>query len=164
MCKLSGLTAAAKQSSGNSRKCATCPLVEKLPLRCTPEIARICNESHIEGYKKGAKFAKSINLKLKNDVIEFHNEHYGRDIVSRLSKLDEELFELHMAIVGYTIGDSGIAEVKDEMSDILSIMLHVCSIAGTDFDKLLYEALDKVKGREKNPDYKRNHPHKEYGK
>lgn len=65
MCKLVGLTEAAKKSNGSSRKCASCPLVQKLPLRCTPEISRICSESHIEGFKKGAKYGKEARAGLK---------------------------------------------------------------------------------------------------
>ena len=87
MCKLSGVTAAAKESSGRSRKCATCPLVEKLPLRCTPEISRICNEAQIEGFKKGAKFARGMNTLTEKNLLKIFNQKYGNEIVSRLEKL-----------------------------------------------------------------------------
>lgn len=159
MCKLSGVTAAAKESSGRSRKCATCPLVEKLPLRCTPEIARICNESHIEGFKKGAKYGKENKSRIEKDFLKFCNQKYGTEIVSRLDKLQEECQELNDAIAGFTMGDNGIAEVRDEMSDVLAVITHVSDIIGTDTRQLLYDALDKIQGRQKNPDYKRTHPH-----
>ena len=161
MCKLVGVTAAAKQSSGNSRKCASCPLVQKLPLRCTPEISRIFNEAHIEGFVKGAKFARGMNTLTEKNLLKIFNQKYGTEIVSRLEKLSEECQELNNAIAGFTMGDNGIAEIKDEMSDVLALITHVCDIAGTNTRQLLFEALDKVKGREKNPDYKRTHPHNE---
>ena len=91
MCKdrLAGLTEAAKQSSGNSRKCATCPLAAKLPIRCTPEISRICNEAHIEGFKKGAAYANKKKKLIERRLIDFHTKKYGTEIVSRLEKLSE---------------------------------------------------------------------------
>ena len=161
MCKLVGVTAAAKQSSGNRRKCASCPLVQKLPLRCTPEISRICNEAHIEGFVKGAKYARGMHSLTEKNILKFHNKKYGTEIVSRLEKLSEECQELNNAIAGFTMGDNGIAEIKDEMSDVLAVITHVCDIIGTNTRQLLYETLDKVKGREKDPDYKRTHPHHE---
>lgn len=156
MCKLSGVTAAAKESSGRSRKCATCPLVEKLPLRCTPEIARICNESHIEGFKKGAKFCNEQKTRSEKELIKKFTSKYGNEIVSRLYKLSEECQELNDAIAGFTMGDNGIAEVRDEMSDVLAVITHVCNIIGTDTRQLLNDALDKNKKREIDPNYKRN--------
>lgn len=159
MCKLVELTKAAKKSNGSSRKCASCPLVQKLPLRCTPEISRICTESHIEGFKKGAKYGKENKSRTEKDFLRFCNQTYGTEIVSRLDKLQEECQELNNSIAGFTMGDNGIAEVRDEMSDVLAVITHVCDIIGTDTRKLLYDALDKIQGREKNPDYKRTHPH-----
>lgn len=159
MCKLVGLTEAAKKSNGRSRKCASCPLVQKLPLRCTPEISRICTESHIEGFKKGSKYGKENKSRTEKDFLKFCNHKYGTEIVSRLDKLQEECQELNDAIAGFTMGDNGIAEVRDEMSDVLAVITHVCDIIGTDPRQLLCDAYDKIQGREKDPNYKRNHPH-----
>ena len=89
MCKLVGVTAAAKQSSGNSRKCASCPLVQKLPLRCTPEISRICNEAHIEGFIKGAKFARGMNTLTEKNLLKMFNQKYGNEIVSRIEDVEK---------------------------------------------------------------------------
>lgn len=159
MSKLIGLDKAARQSSGRSIKCGSCPLAEKLPIRCTPVICRICNESHIEGFKKGAKFANESKSKTEKDFLKFCNKKYGTEIVSRLEKLSEECQELNDAITGFTMGDNGMVEIKDEMSDVLAVITHICDIIGTDTRQLLAEALDKIQGREKNPNYKRNHPH-----
>ena len=159
MYRLVGLTEAAKKSNGSSRKCASCPLVQKLPFSCTPEISRICSESHIEGFKKGAKFANESKSKTEKDFLKFFNQKYGTEIVSRLEKLSEECQELNDVITGFTMGDNGMVEIKDEMSDVLAVITHICDIICTDTRQLLAEALDKVQGREKNPDYKRKHPH-----
>ena len=159
MSKLVGLDKAARQSSGRSRKCGSCPLAEKLPIRCTPEISRICNESHIEGFKNGAKFARGMNTLTEKNLLKIFSQKYGTEIVSRLEKLSEECQELTGAIAGFTMGDNGIAEIKDEMSDVLAVITHISDIIGTNTRQLLFEALDKAKGREKDPDYKRNHPH-----
>lgn len=145
MCKLSGVTAAAKESSGRSRKCATCPLVEKLPLRCTPEISRICNESHIEGFKKGAKFRKENNIERK--LVDFFDDKYGREKFSRILKLNEELDELKQELVFYLADYDNIDDVIDEMSDVVAVTAHLCSVLGTDIEKLLKQAYDKVKER-----------------
>ena len=159
MCKLGGLTQSAKKANGNSRKCSTCPLVQSLPLRCTPEIGKICSESFIEGYKKGAKFGKEQKTRSEKELIKKFTSKYGNEIVSRLYKLSEECQELNDAIAGFTMGDNGIAEVRDEMSDVLAVITHVCDIIGIDTRQLLNDALDKCKGREKDPNYKRTHPH-----
>lgn len=162
MCKLVGLDKAARHSSGMSRKCASCPLVQKLPLRCTPEISRICNESHIEGFKKGAKFAKKSRS--EGNIIKFFDKKYGREIMSRLEKLLEETQELTEAISCYEMGDNFLADIRDEMADVVAVITHICDIIGTDTRELLQQAYEKVQGREKDPNYKRKHPHKEYGK
>lgn len=47
----------------------------------------------------------------------------------------------------------------DEMSDVVAVIAHLCSILGTDLNKLLKQAYKKVKGREKDPNYLRKHPH-----
>lgn len=156
MCKLVGLTEAAKKSSGKSRKCASCSLYGKT---CNMEVFCICNESHIEGFKKGAKFGKEQKTRSEKELIKKFTSKYGNEIVSRLYKLSEECQELNDAIAGFTMGDNGIAEVKDEMSDVLAVITHVCEIIGTDTRQLLNDALDKAKGRETDPNYKRTHPH-----
>lgn len=56
------VTKIAKKSAGLSRKCSICPLLR----RCTPEINRICFDSFVEGFKKGAKVVeKEMNKKFK---------------------------------------------------------------------------------------------------
>lgn len=59
---MKNVTKIAKKSAGLSRKCSICPLLR----RCTPEINRICFDSFVEGFKKGAKAVeKEMNKKFK---------------------------------------------------------------------------------------------------
>ena len=157
--RLAGLTQAAKQSNGKSRKCSSCPLVQKLPLRCTPEISKICSEAHIEGFKKGAKYAKETQSRTERDLLKLFNRKYGREIISRLDKLSEESQELTEAIACYEMGDNFLADIRDEMADVVAVIAHICDIIGTDTRELLQQAYEKVQGREKDPNYKRTHPH-----
>ncbi len=159
MSKLVGLDKAARLSSGRSRKCGSCPLAEKLPIRCTTEISRICNESHIEGFKKGAAFTKKSRS--ETEIIKLFDKNYGRETLSRLDKLSEESQELTESIACYEMGEKFLADVRDEMVDLVAVIAYICDIIGTDTRELLQQAYEKVQGREKDPNYKRKHPHKE---
>ena len=59
------------------------------------------------------------------------------------------------------MGDNFLADIRDEMSDVVAVIAHICDIIGTDTRELLQQAYEKVQGREKDPNYKRKHPHKE---
>lgn len=154
-----GIEAAARESSGKSRKCCTCPLCQKLPFNCTPAIAKICNESHIEGFKKGAKYQRKNSI--ERELVELFDKKYGRDEALRLDKLNEELLELNREVLLYFSNNdiNNIEDICDEMSDVVAVIAHLCSIFGTDLNKLLKQAYNKVKGREKDPNYLRKHPH-----
>lgn len=43
---------------------------------------------------------------------------------------------------------------------LLDVMAHVAHIRGKSVDELFDMAMDKIRGRVNNPDYKRKHPHK----
>lgn len=154
-----GIVAAAKQSSGRSMKCSSCPLCQGEKIRCTPEICRICNESHIEGFKKGVKHQRENST--EREIIEMFDEKYGRDTAVRLEKLNEELLELNREVLLYFSDNdiNNIEDICDEMSDVVAVIAQLCSICGTDLNKLLKQAYKKVKGREKDPNYLRKHPH-----
>ena len=151
-----GIETAARESSGNSRKCGSCPLCTSQPLRCTPEISRICNESHIEGFKKGVKYQRENSF--EKELVKLFDK-YGRDKLERLIKLQEELDELNKEIMFHFASYENIEDIIDEMSDVVAVIAHLCSIFGTDLNKLLKQAYKKVKGREKDPNYLRKHPH-----
>lgn len=122
---------------------------------CSPDINRACYDSHIDGFKKGAKFS----IKKEKEAVVMFNEDFGTDINKRLSKLAEETGELSQAIAEYNAGLNGIEAIKDEMSDVLAVLTHVSSLLGTDTRELLENALDKIIKRKKDPNYKRLHPH-----
>lgn len=153
MTRLNGLTQAAKMASGRSQKCDTCILRKER--RCTPEIIRICHDSFVEGFKKGAYFP----AKKEKEAVEMFNQDFGTDINKRLSKLAEETGELKQAIAEYEAGLNGIEAVMDEMSDVLAVMTHVASLLNTNPRNLFLEAVDKITKRKENPNYKRTHPH-----
>lgn len=125
MTRLNGLTKAAHKSAGNSRMCDSCPLYKNK--MCSPDINRACYDSHIDGFKKGAKFP----IKKEKEAVAMFNEDFGTDINKRLSKLSEETGELKQAIAEYEAGINGIEAVKDEMSDVLAVLTHVSILLGT---------------------------------
>lgn len=151
-----GIEAAARESSGNSRKCGSCPLCT-FPIRCTPEISRICNESHIEGFKKGVKHQRENSI--ERELVQLFDKNYGRERFARIVKLQEEIDELKQELVFNLADYDNIDNMTDEMSDVVAVIAHLCSILGTDLNKLLKQAYKKVNGREKDPNYLRKHPH-----
>ena len=154
-----GITAAAKQSSCNSKKCSSCTFCKGENIRCTLKICRICVESHREGFKKGAKYQRENNI--EKQLVHLFDKKYGRDEIIRLDKLNEELLELNREVLLYFSNNdiNNIEDICDEMSDVVAVIAHLCSIFGTDLNKLLKQAYNKVKGREKDPNYLRKHPH-----
>lgn len=157
MKRLNGITQAAKLANGRSQKCGTCIFHKER--RCIMEVKKVCYESFEEGFKKGAKFCKEENTRVEKEAIAMFNKDFGTDLRTRLNKLAEEAGELSKAIEGYYTGKNGIWAIKDEMSDVMAVMTHVTSLIGTNTDDLLLEALDKINGRKKDPNYKRTHPH-----
>lgn len=153
MTRLNGLTKAAKLASGRSQKCNTCILHKER--RCSAEIIRVCHDSFVEGFKKGAHFS----IKKEKEAVLMFNQDYGTDINKRLSKLAEESGALIEAIVEYKSGLDGIEAVKDEMSDVLAVLTHVSSLLGTNTSNLFFEAVEKIIKRKEDPNYKRTHPH-----
>ena len=98
-----------------------------------------------------------------NEIIAMFNADYGINIERRLEKLNEELNELKDALYNYfeqaKSGKIDFSDITDEMGDVLAVMTHVCSLIGTDPRTLFFEAVDKIKRRKTDPNYKRTHPH-----
>ena len=92
---------------------------------------------------------------MREDDLKLLDVMFGVCLESRLRKLKEECGELIGAIDGGNVDD-----VEDEMSDVLAVITHTVHIRGKSVDELFDMAMDKVKGRINNPDYKRKHPHK----
>ncbi len=88
------------------------------------------------------------------EVLEYFNSKFGTRISSRTRKLTEEHGEFVAAVA------SGKREdIVDELADLNAVLFHIAGILGYTQEELLSMALDKVKGREKDPNYKRKHPH-----
>lgn len=98
-----------------------------------------------------------------NEIITMFNADYGINIERRFEKLNEELNELKDALYNYfeqaKSGKIDYTDITDEMGDVLAVMTHVCSLIGTDPRTLFFEAVDKIKRRKTDPNYKRTHPH-----
>jgi len=98
----------------------------------------------------------------KTEILAMFNAKFGTSVHLRLKKLREEFDELMEA------GENDIYKNKenlddfiDELADLNAVVFHIAGILGLTQDELLSMAADKVKGREKDPNYKRKHPHVE---
>ena len=78
------------------------------------------------------------------------DKKFGISPVTRFAKVREEFTELQQAI------EEGNPEhIKDEISDLYATVSHLATIYGLHHTDLLMMAIDKVKGRENDPNYKR---------
>lgn len=94
-----------------------------------------------------------MNNKQKK-ILEYFNNKFDTIISRRMKKLGEEYNELVEAV------NSGSHEdIVDELADLNAVLFHIAGIIGYSQEELLSMAFDKVKGREKDPNYKRKHPH-----
>lgn len=110
------------------------------------------------------EFIKEFEPKDGN-VIDYLNEKYGTDLHMRCKKLNEEINELFQVVkssgikVLTDVGNN--IDFIDELADTAIVLNHISAICGFTNDDLVKIALDKIKGRETNPDFARRHPHKE---
>lgn len=108
-------------------------------------------------------FVAMYEPKDDNAVIDFLNEKFGTDIYMRCKKLNEEVNELFQVV--RSSGAKVLTELAhnidfiDELADVAVVLNHIAGIAGFTNAELEKIALDKIKGRENNPDYARRHPH-----
>ncbi|MBN2786939.1 MAG: hypothetical protein JXQ69_01325 [Paludibacteraceae bacterium] len=87
-------------------------------------------------------------------AIDLFTEKYGKDLFARFDKLDEEYNELREALEDYKNHLPGSREhLIDELSDVSAVKTHICGLLGVSNDKLLTNAIIKVKIREVNPYY-----------
>lgn len=91
------------------------------------------------------------------------NAKFGTSVDLRLVKLREEFGEL-MEASEKDIYQSkeNLDDFIDELADVNAVVFHIAEILGLTQDELLSMAADKVIGREKDPNYKRKHPHVEH--
>lgn len=108
-------------------------------------------------------FVAMYEPKDDNAVIDFLNEKFGTDIYMRCKKLSEEVNELFQVV--RSSGAQVLTQLAynidfiDELADVAVVLNHIAGIAGFTNAELEKIALDKIKGRENNPDYARRHPH-----
>lgn len=111
---------------------------------------------------KSSDFIRDFEPK-DGGIVEMLNEKFGTDIYMRCKKLNEEVNELFQVVrsseaqvltqLAYKI------DFIDELADVAVVLNHIAGIAGFTNAELEKIALDKIKGRENNPDYARRHPH-----
>lgn len=82
--------------------------------------------------------------KILNDLF---TSQYGTDLSVRNDKLREEYTEY----ITSTSKDNAI----DELSDLVAVATHIAGIYGVTIEELQLMAIDKVRGRINNPNYKR---------
>ena len=97
------------------------------------------------------------------------SELYGDVPLERFKKLKEEFRELDEVVYDFMLArqqdrdtDGFFACMIDELADLNAVIFHLAGILGYSPNKLLQIAGDKIRGRIKNPDYKRHHPHKNH--
>lgn len=113
---------------------------------------------------KASEFARDYEPK-DGGIVEMLNERFGTDIYMRCKKLNEEINELFQVVrssgAQVLTEFASVVDFVDELADVNVILHHIASICGFSHDELLKIATDKIKGREKDPDFARRHPHKE---
>lgn len=96
----------------------------------------------------------------KTEILAMFNSKFGTSVDRRLVKLREEYSELmEAAEKDIYQNKENLDDFIDELSDLNAVVFHIAGILGMTQDELLSMAADKVVGREKDPNYKRKHPH-----
>lgn len=87
---------------------------------------------------------------------------FGRDLLSRTEKLDEELKELFEAFGEAYNGETGlinnpekIDHLLDEVADTFVVLTHIADILGMSQRDMIDRVIDKLKKRETDPGYKK---------
>lgn len=98
----------------------------------------------------------------KTEILSMFNAKFGTSVDLRLIKLREEFGELMEASEKDIFKNKeNLDDFVDELADLNAVVFHITGILGLTQDELLSMAADKVVGREKDPNYKRKHPHVE---
>lgn len=95
-----------------------------------------------------------------NEILELFNSKFGTSVDLRMRKLEEEFCELKEAHESDPFkNDGNLSDFIDELAGLNAVLFHIAGILGLTQEQLLSMAVDKVVGREKDPNYKRKHPH-----
>lgn len=78
------------------------------------------------------------------------DKKFGISPETRFAKVQEEFNELKQAII-----EGNPKHIDDELSDLYATVFHYASLRGLHPSDLLSMAVDKVTGRETDPNYKR---------
>ena len=96
------------------------------------------------------------------EILELFNSKFGTSVDLRMRKLEEEFNELKETHEADPFkNDGNLSDFIDELADLNAVLFHIAGILGLSQEQLLSMAVDKVVGREKDPNYKRKHPHVE---
>lgn len=96
----------------------------------------------------------------RTEILEYLNKKYGTSVDSRMRKLEEEFNELKEAAEKDIFKNTeNLADFVDELADLNGVLFHIAGILGYSQDDLMAMVMDKIKGREVDPNYKRKHPH-----
>lgn len=156
------ITKAAYEANGRSRACQKCHFKGQP----TEHVCEICSTAFVEGFQKGAAFLIKEQQNSYKELIRRFNKDYGTVISRRKLKLYEEIKELEEALIEYSKGvrtgsNPTYDSIKDEIGDVLVVITHISHLLGTSATELLNASVKKNEIRKKNPNYKRNHEHKD---
>ena len=104
---------------------------------------------------------KPVVIVNKTTLLENLNQRFGTELASRFRKLKEEFGEL-MEVVDkgeYENNSEDHEDLLDEFADLTGVMFHISGILGKSQEELLAMVIDKLSGRDLDPNYKRKHPH-----
>lgn len=90
-------------------------------------------------------------------AIDLFTSQFGTNLVIRYNKFEEEVNELHGALMNYDLNKSpeALEHLLDEFSDVQGTFTHLASLFGLYQQEMLHNCIDKVKGRMIDPNYKR---------
>ena len=90
---------------------------------------------------------------------------FGVNLVERLGKLSEEYVELGEVLkpvmLGQELTTKQREKIMDELGDVEIVLMHIATLLGTYPEALIARAWDKIERRIDDPDYMREHPHRE---
>ena len=97
----------------------------------------------------------------ETSAVRLFNEKFGVDILSRVEKLAEEFDELTEAFGNVYNGDGlmdnpeALAHLNDEICDLYGALTHLAAVRGLYHRDMLDSCVDKIRGRETDPGYRR---------
>lgn len=87
---------------------------------------------------------------------------FGRDLLSRMDKLNEEVSELFEAFGDAYNGETGLTNNRekidhllDEVADTFAVLTHIADVLGMNQRDMFEMVMDKLKKRETDPEYKK---------